>query len=235
MRDYGWDGWTETDRATHEIRLVSNSESRLRWTAGVWSKESTDWSWSGVLYQMNAGREQYSPLYFFNSPETSHETEFTERAVFGEVSYDLMPTLELTAGARVAKLDQDFMIGVHGARLAAESEARTPEFATYATYVPRRLGKQDDDAFSPKVVLTWRPEDRDLMAYVSYSTGFRPGSANRGVLLTANNLIVSADALERTGGNLVLAGQQRARAAELQQLVFFSSDTRTSSSASTSR
>jgi iron complex outermembrane recepter protein len=123
MSDYGWDGWTETSRFTTEMRLVSNGDSRFRWTAGLYYKDSSDWSWSGVLYKMAPGREVYAPIYFFDSPETSHETESSETAVFGEFSYHITDTLELTAGGRFSKLEQNFLIGVKGSPMKARTKA----------------------------------------------------------------------------------------------------------------
>jgi outer membrane receptor protein involved in Fe transport len=231
MDSYGWDGWTDVDRETYEVRLVSNQDNRLRWTAGAYYKNSLDWSWSGVLYSMEPGREIYNELYFFDSTETSHQTEFTEESFFADVSYDLTDTLELTVGARVASLEQDFLIGVNGSKIASDSRAlgnwRTPEaFSIYESYVPERLGVSDDSVTSPRVVLTWRPTNGNLMAYVSYAEGYRPGGANRGVLLDAQRLERDADAGEQTG-LLTPAeiAERRNNAAALREVVFFDGDT----------
>ena len=193
MNSYGWDGWTDINRQTHEIRAVSNQPGKLRWTAGAYQKQSSDWSWSGVLYSMNPGREMYDDVFFFNSPETSHETLFKELSFFGEVSYDLTDEWEATIGARFASLEQTFLIGVKGEQIYQDSlnvgNWATPEtFERYRTYQPTELGGTDNDVVSPRLVLTWRPENMNLMAYVSYSEGYRPGGQNRGVLLDARRL-----------------------------------------------
>jgi len=231
MDSYGWDGWTDVGRETFEVRLVSNQESRLRWTVGAYHKNSIDWSWSGVLYSMEQGREIYQDLFFFDSPETSHQTEFTEESFFGDVSYDLTDTIELTVGVRVASLEQDFLIGVNGAKIAADSRAvgnwNTPgSFSIYESYVPERLGVSDDSVTSPRFVATWRPASGNLMAYVSYSEGYRPGGANRGVLLDAQRLERDADAGEQTGlFTPAEIAENRAEAAALRTVVFFDGDT----------
>ena len=224
---YGWDGWNDTERFTQDVRLVSNIEpgSRWRWTAGAYYKTSKDWSWSGTIRVMSPGREVYAPLYFFWSPETSHETEFTEQAIYGEVSYQLTETLEATAGARYSKLEQDFMIGMYGARIANESKVPTPEFSQYAEMQPESTGSSDDSPFSPKFVLSWMPKTLDLMGYFSFSSGFRPGNQNRQNLLQARNLERDADSAEQTGGDPDFIASNRALAAELRTYSFYVGDT----------
>lgn len=228
---YGWDGWTDVERETYEIRLVSNQDNRFRWTAGAYYKNSIDWSWSGVLYSLQPGREMYDDIFFFDSTETSHETEFTEESFFAEISYDLTETIELTLGARAANLEQDFLIGVNGAKIARDSRSigswNTPEaFARYEAYVPERLGISDDNVVSPRFVTTWRPESGNLMAYFSYSEGYRPGGANRGVLLNAQRQERDADAGEQTGSlTSTEIAELRGNAQVLRSVVFFDGDT----------
>lgn len=228
---YGWDGWTDVQRKTYELRLVSPQDQRLRWTAGTYYKNSNDWSWSGVLMSFRPGREIYDDIFFFDSPETSHETEFTETSYYAEVSYDLTDTLEVTLGARAASLEQDFLIGVKGAKIDRDSTGvgnwSTPDsFRRYGAMVPEQLGVSDADEVSPRFVATWRPESGNLMAYFSYAEGYRPGGANRGVLLTAQRQERDAAAAETTG-NLTPGeiATLRADAQILREVVFFDGDT----------
>lgn len=227
---YGWDGWTDVQRETFEVRLVSAQDERFRWTAGAYYKNSKDWSWSGVLMSFQPGREIYDDIFFFDSPETSHETEFTEKSFYAEVSYDVTDTVELTLGARAADLEQDFLIGVKGERINSDSRRvgtwNTPEsFDRYAAYVPERLGISDDNVVSPRFVATWRPDRGDLMAYFSYAEGYRPGGANRGVLLDAQRQERDADAAEQTGNLTPEAiASLRSEAAVLRSVVFFEGD-----------
>lgn len=231
MDSYGWDGWTDISRETYEAQLVSNNDSKLRWTVGAYRKESSDWSWSGVLYSMNPGREIYDDLFFFNSTETSHETIFKETSVFGELSYDVTDEIELTVGFRRADLTQDFWIGVKGNQIADDSRSlgnwKTPEsFDRYRSYVPEQLGSTDNSVTSPRFVATWRPQGRDLMAYLSYAEGYRPGGQNRGVLLDAQRLEESANAGETTGAlTPAQIAENRAQAVALRTVVFFDGDT----------
>ena len=230
MNSYGWDGWTDVERRTYEVKLISNRPGKLRWTAGAYTKESEDWSWSGVLYSMNPGREIYDEIFFFNSPETSHQTNFKESSVFGEVSYDLTDEWELTLGARAATLTQDFLIGVKGEQIYQDSVSlgnwKWPDsFEQYRSFVGEQNGSTDNDVISPRFVVTWRPSELDLMAYFSYSEGYRPGGQNRGVLLDARRLDRDALAGEQTGSlTATEVAERRAEAEALRTVVFFEGD-----------
>ena len=92
--------------------------------------------------------------------------------------------------------------------------------------VPEQLGVSDADEVSPRFVATWRPESGNLMTYFSYAEGYRPGGANRGVLLTAQRQERDAAAAETTG-NLTPAeiATLRADAQILREVVFFDGDT----------
>ena len=86
------------------------------------------------------------------------EDDFLEElAFYGEFSYDLTDTLEITLGARRADIEQDFQ----------RSERGT-----------------DDTPVSPKLVLAWTPSD-NLMLYGGYATGFRPGNVNNNLAFYA--------------------------------------------------
>ena len=76
----------DIDVAAHELRVASNGKSALRWTAG--------------LYQRNSSRDDKFEFALFGLNNVGR-VESTARAVFAEASYNLpgLP-LELTAGLR---------------------------------------------------------------------------------------------------------------------------------------
>jgi outer membrane receptor protein involved in Fe transport len=139
-------------RWVQEFALVSPSEKRLRWTTGFFFKDTKDGYFSTQEPGIAPGREAFGVRFraVLNNPGNIHEDTLREYAVFGEVSYDLTDTLELTVGTRASWLSQEF----------ENTETET-----------------DDNPISPKLVLNWRPTD-DLLAYASYTTGFRPGNVN---------------------------------------------------------
>ena len=141
-----------SDRWVQEFRLVSPSDKRLRWTAGAFWKDSEDHTQAQQQAAYYPGREDFGARFdpLLMVPANTHTDFLEEYAVFGEVSYDLTDTLELTAGVRVSDLEQHFTNTNTGT---------------------------DDTPVSPKVVLSWQPRD-NLLVYGTYATGFRPGNVN---------------------------------------------------------
>ena len=166
----GMDNFTNSysERWVQEFRLLSPGEGRLRWTAGAFWKDSEDHSQAQQQAIYFPGRfgapldvcrrtttlmpECFGTLMddLLMVPANTHTDFLEEYAVFAEVTYDLTATLEATVGVRVSELEQFF----------AYTEGGT-----------------DDTPISPKVNLSWRPNN-DWLVYFNYATGFRPGNVN---------------------------------------------------------
>lgn len=156
-------GIRDSKRTVQEFRLVSASDERLRWTVGAFWKDSEESINNTTTATFFPGREAFAALMLpllADNPANVHTDSIKELAVFGEVSYGLTDTLEVTAGVRVSNLKQHFSVTGTGT---------------------------DDTPVSPKLVLAWQPLD-DLLLYASYTTGFRPGNVNNGLEYDANNL-----------------------------------------------
>lgn len=164
----------QSERYVQELRLLSNNESKWQWLAGLYFKD--DESTNGVVgqhiqYVLRPEWEFLRPaidgLYgtvFGLSGETVTETE--EQAVYGEISYAFSDRWELAVGARVSNVEKTF--------------------STVDLDI-------DDDMFSPKVTLTWRPRE-EWMLYGVYSQGFRPGVGNTQVINDINTIQAAAAA-----------------------------------------
>ena len=146
LRNHGSQRWSQ------EIRLISPGDQRIRWTLGAFWKDSDDNTGNTQQAGYFPGRAYAAalmdPLYLV--PANVHTDTLEEIAIFGEVSYDVTDTVEVTVGARVSDLKQSF----------TNSSVGT-----------------SDTPVSPKAVVSWRPKD-GVMVYGSYSTGFRPGNVN---------------------------------------------------------
>jgi iron complex outermembrane receptor protein len=112
------------------------------------------------------GPTNYGPLFIQDVFGSSHVKSY---AVFAEAEYDFTDTLTLTVGGRYTILDKSGYTTHDGFSLFYGSP--------YAVKVDDKW-----DAFTPRVILDWRPTD-DLMFYGSYSTGFKGG----GWSLTSTN------------------------------------------------
>ncbi|MDE0444474.1 MAG: TonB-dependent receptor [Gammaproteobacteria bacterium] len=179
---------------SYEFRLVSNTDSRLKWTIGHYFKDAYRFDgthapcpdevpYAGILQTEVDGQlfdEHCSLLWLFNPGITpqrqativrgflnrilfsgSRDRNFTEEtSYFGEVSYAITPQWEVTVGVRVADVQvqvDDYVNGFNPSNTIDTS-----------------FRLDDDTKTSPKVGLTWRPND-DWMLYGIWSHGFRPG------------------------------------------------------------
>ncbi|MYF29861.1 MAG: TonB-dependent receptor [Gammaproteobacteria bacterium] len=182
------------DGYSYEFRLVSNTDSRLKWTIGHYFKDSYRFDgthapcpdevpYAGILQTEVDGQlfdEHCSLLWLFNpgiTPErqativrgflnrilfsgSRDENYLEETSYFGEVSYAITPQWEVTVGVRVADVQvqvDDYVNGFNPSNTIDTS-----------------FRLDDDTKTSPKVGLTWRPND-DWMVYGVWSHGFRPG------------------------------------------------------------
>ncbi|MBI3438760.1 MAG: TonB-dependent receptor [Proteobacteria bacterium] len=95
-------------------------------------------------------------------------------AVFGEASYDITPTLSLTVGGRYTE-DQRHAHVIRQTFLSVPSPYfGGPGTIGTASPVPSFTGERTDTAFTPRVILDWRPSDT-VNLYASYSQGFKGG------------------------------------------------------------
>jgi iron complex outermembrane receptor protein len=110
-----------TDRSfAQELRLVSNSKGPLDYIAGLYYESEklhsgeTDWvrGYTAWLAAQEAANPAFVPYYDATFPTTerdflySRNEQFTEAAIFGELSYHVSPTAQITGGARYFR-DQD--------------------------------------------------------------------------------------------------------------------------------
>jgi iron complex outermembrane recepter protein len=89
----------------------------------------------------------------------------TEKAVFGQVTYAVLPALKVTVGARYEEANEDLAFTTAG-----YFGGGTPPFASSAK----------GDALTPKAVIAYDLSDT-TMVYASAAEGFRDGGVNRPV------------------------------------------------------
>lgn len=153
---------------THELRLQSDSDKRLRFIAGLfYQKASHDYFnvWHipaispGQTVNDNPQLSGYPADAYFTTDQVRDEDE---KAIFGEVSYDITDKLTATAGARFFETESK----LSGAVGTVFSGSPLIDLAS----------KESGEVF--KGNLSYDVSD-DLMVYVTYSEGFRPGGNNR--------------------------------------------------------
>ena len=168
---------------SHEIRLASPSDKRFRFLVGAFYQDQQHYIIQD--YHVN-GLDPF--LSVTGHPGTWWLTDQlrTDRdyAVFGEASFDITPKLTLTAGIR-GYISNSTLEGFYGFGLGQDYSSHTGEKACFSSAIIvagdpcTNIDKNSSDSGEThKINLTYHV-DNDKMVYFTYSTGFRPGGANR--------------------------------------------------------
>lgn len=163
----------DTESLTQEVRLVSQGDSAFSWIVGGYYNKATDnGSYSAEYtpgYGDFAGLSSPNDLEYlsFGSGET------VEKALFGELSYQINDKLNVTVGARFYEYEIEASSAVS---IAYWDDAVVPGTLTFA---PGNIQSTEDsgDGNLFKFNASYQFTD-DIMAYATVSEGFRLGGTN---------------------------------------------------------
>ena len=153
----------EYQSISQEFRLLSTFDSPVNFLLGAYYQDTTLDFTNTVLIAplpVDATTGKY------HSWEKPGHTDGEAYSVFGQVIWDITPTVELAGGVRYTDETKDSWIVntyVHPALAAALA----PEGQIYAD-------NYGDTNLSPEVTLTWRPNS-NFTTYVAYKTGYKSG------------------------------------------------------------
>jgi iron complex outermembrane receptor protein len=177
----------DTETITQEIRLVSTNDSALSWIVGVFYNK---YEFNDVSKEFTPGFDQYAFDNFDSyqlRPDaleyvSMEETEITESAIFGELSYQATEQLSFTVGARFYQYD-----------VKSSSDTDFPllytifgdedEDGNVVYYAPDEINlnlkdvSADDDGNLLKFNVSYQ-FNNDILAYATVSEGFRIGGSN---------------------------------------------------------
>ena len=146
----------------------------------------TDISSTGAINNGAAGwfsAGPYSePVIFFNDIKRTDK----QQGVFGELSVDVTETSELTVGIRYYDIEVDFEGSANSSFGNGFGNTDQQKYGSNlsAQYAPGNANGYPDKAKSDgsigKITYSWNPSE-DVMYYVTWSEGFRPGLLNRPV------------------------------------------------------
>jgi iron complex outermembrane recepter protein len=164
---------------TQEVRLASQFSGSFQFTAGTYYEHTNrDLNYTNLLFPLGPfsgpglyhGKWNTTALFARNSSDSE--------SVFAQISWKILPELELSGGARYSHDSKLTHIGYTYSELY-EFVGPTANFATPGdVYDP----KTDESNVSPEVTLTWHPE-RNVTLYGAYKTGYLAGgAANPGVI-----------------------------------------------------
>lgn len=164
-------------RENHEIRLVSSQENKLRWIVGAFYEKAShdfDLEWhipsiEGLSYNGLVPIAVEEPdIYWTTDQLRSNE----EKAVFGEIAYDITEDLTVAYSTRYFDFDSE-LVGFSG-----------------TFWWPSRFGPRDV-AFNTKLKANDKDHvgkfnisyvvNEDIMVYGTWSEGYRPGGLNRAI------------------------------------------------------
>jgi len=182
---WGDDGY---EKMSHELRLSTPTDRRLRFVGGLFYQQQTH------DITQRYWVDNLNPDYWVTGWEdtiwlTQQERVDEDRAIFGELSFDLTDQLTATGGIRYYEFDNTlegfFGYGDWGFSSNGEAECNNPEDfpdippGTYRGAPCKRIDKgTKDDDYLGKVNLTYKFTG-DHLAYATWSEGYRPGGINR--------------------------------------------------------
>jgi outer membrane receptor protein involved in Fe transport len=178
-----------TWQIAQEMRLTSRGEGNLQWVGGLYYSNlhsgyitknqtvgfvTTPYCPYGAgplgghcpvadqnTYGVVAGPNPEGIMFNDNNPNI-----LNQKAIFGETSYKITPTLKLTTGLRFYKFDISNQANQRG--LGTASGDATPTIAS---------ASGSNTSLLPKVNLSYEPSS-DLTVYSTISKGSRPGGVN---------------------------------------------------------
>lgn len=167
-------------KRSHELRISSPADDRLRFTAGLfWQRQTHD------IQQRYRIDDLADVISVSNWPDTLWLTKQLrtdrDQALFGQISYDLTEALTLDVGARFFQVDNSLkgFFGFSEGFSSRTGEAACFDDADFNGAPCINLDKKVDESdHVGKVNLNWQL-DPTKMLYATWSEGYRPGGINR--------------------------------------------------------
>jgi len=193
-----WREQLQNTHLTHEIRLSTPDDWRLRAIGGAFYEQlnvydQTDWMYRtlpGCTATNNLGcltNIAPPPGSTANNPNVRNDNTsffddvrrgYTQTALFGSVDFEILPkTLTLTAGTRY----YDYKNTERGSDVSAfgcYQAGAAPCASEGAANIDAEHLKSTASGFSSRVNLSWKI-DSDILVYGTWSQGYRPGAFNR--------------------------------------------------------
>jgi iron complex outermembrane recepter protein len=184
-------GGGDFEKWSHELRVSTPADKPVKATVGLFIQRQLHNIWQ--LYTMPG----YDPTSIYgNNPNgfnsfdsipgfdnaiwlTDEQRVDRDKAVFAPISWDITDQLSLTGGERYYKYDNSLQ-GFFGYSQNYGGSCGTTPLPPITRYAPcTNLNTEVSDSGTvPRVNLTYKFTP-DLMAYATYSKGFRPGGVNR--------------------------------------------------------
>jgi outer membrane receptor protein involved in Fe transport len=170
------------EKGSNELRLASPATDRFRFIVGLFQERQTHWIIQD--YQIQGIGPQITVTGWPNTIWlTDQDRVDSDKAAFGEVSFDILPNLTLTGGLRYYGYNNS-LYGFYGFSAGYSSHTGESQCHNFPGQMFRNAPCVDlnktvsGTGETHKVNLTWRITG-DKLVYATYSTGYRPGGVNR--------------------------------------------------------
>lgn len=164
---------TDVRKFTQEVRLASTGAGPMQWLVGGYYSDETDDDYEPIVGRAGTGAvlPDLDPALYFDIPST-----YREYSAFGDLTYALTQSLDLTGGVRVGRIDQSYSQYFGGSDAAAYDTALTYLGSVPTPYsIPVASSRQTITNY----LATARYHlSRDTMVFARFATGFRPGGPN---------------------------------------------------------
>jgi outer membrane receptor protein involved in Fe transport len=171
--------------ATEEVRLVSRQDQRLRWSVGAFHEQYHRFypqdvyspGFDAVVANLY-GLPGFSSITDYGTPRADNlffgtiDVKERQTALFGEVTYAVVPKVDVTLGARYFDFKQDFNLfftGIAGALGPGEPLVTN--------------GTTASSGGNPRAVVSYKATD-NVMFFAQAARGFRYGGVNLPVPLS---------------------------------------------------
>lgn len=157
---------------TQELRLSSSPDQRFRWIAGLYYLDEN----------VKRVSQNTATSFLPGGPGSTRDTldgdniflgysDTASYAAFGEVEYDILPSLTLTVGGRYTNDQKDLDTSAVILDLGQPGDLYSPAPLQEAYSV---VLSKDWSEFTPKVALNWEMNENALV-YASYASGYKGG------------------------------------------------------------
>jgi iron complex outermembrane recepter protein len=194
--------WQKQNRETYEVRLTSKGESRFQWMAGLFYEDVYDWwDYGTELPGLQTTRAwAYAQYYAYNAKLAGYDVQYPipptdiyyqeifdksvkQKAVFGELTYELTEKWSVTGGARWFEFDRH---EVDTSYVPSGMPVWDPDAGPIdpddgeptGAFVGGRIESSGTDSDTVFKFATQYKFDDDRMVYLLYSEGFRLGGKN---------------------------------------------------------
>jgi outer membrane receptor protein involved in Fe transport len=158
---------------SQEVRIASDFEGPINFTTGGFYADST-FVFNTDSHNVNFGFDPVRRTWVSFSRDNGFDAK--SFSLFGQATWQIVPSLELAGGARWSSDKRD------------SYQQSLPLAATLAngTFPQNRRFDDhfDDTDLSPEVTLSWKPTD-DATIYAAYKQGYKSGGFNLSQTITA--------------------------------------------------